>query len=176
MPPEKPEKPGEPEKPEKSPKRKSGKAAEEEEADPKRLKEAEEQKALKKRFAAAVAKATSLKAYVWRTSQAAQDLLALVGNSPEWSWCNNDHLLSNLRSALLAVEGCKKSNSFWQAWTVVEENDFATHLRKRFEAEAVVAEVTKGQSEDAGSLKTLVDRAQKEVSTPKRMQASRCSD
>lgn len=140
------------------------------EQDPKRFKEEEEEKALKKRFAAAISKANALKAAVLKSSQAGADVLTLVAQNPEWAWCNNEALLAGLREAMAAVGTYKKSNAFWKAWTV-EENLFA-YARKHFAMDYVIAQVTQAEAGEH-SLKDLHDRVVKETGTLKRMQASR---
>ena len=125
----------------------------------------------KKNLQAALRKASALKLDVSKATQAGLDTLTLVANNADWSWCNNDDLLGPIRRCLLLMGNWKKSNKFWQAWTV--EDNLPVYSRKHFKPDQVIAAITEARNDVPGGLKCLADTLHKETIKLKRMQASK---
>jgi hypothetical protein len=125
----------------------------------------------KKNMQAALRKAAVLKLDVSKATQAGGDILTLVAQNKDWSWCNCDALLGGVRHCLREVGEWKKSSKFWQAWTV--EDNLGAYCRKHFEPEQVIAAIAKAHADGDDSLRGLTDRLQKETLMLKRMQASK---
>jgi hypothetical protein len=121
---------------------------------------------------AALRKASSLKLDVSKATQAV-DILTLVAQNEDWSWCNCDTLLAPVRRCLSLVEDWKQSTKFWEAWTV---EDIAAITQ----AEQVIAAITQAHRDDEDSLRTLTDRLHSNTiklkHQLKRMQASKNLD
>jgi hypothetical protein len=123
---------------------------------------------------AALRKASSLKLDVSKATQAV-DILTLVAQNEDWSWCNCDTLLAPVRRCLILVEDWKQSTKFWEAWTV--EDNLGAYCRKHFKPEQVIAAITQAhRDDDEDSLRKLTDRLQSNTTKLKRMQASKNQD
>jgi hypothetical protein len=65
----------------------------------------------KKNMQAALRKAAVLKLEVSKATQAGNDILTLVAQNEDWSWCNCDALLAPVRRCLILVEDWKNPPS-----------------------------------------------------------------
>ena len=136
---------------------------------------ATDEETLKKHLQAALRKASALKLDVSKATQAGLDILTLVANNPDWTWCNNDALLGPIRRCLQMMGDWKKSTKFWQAWTV--EDNLAACCKKHFKPEQVIAAITQAHTdENDDCLRKLTDRLQSNTIKLKRMQASKNQD
>jgi hypothetical protein len=122
---------------------------------------------------AAIRKAkNSLKLDVSKATQAV-DILTLVAQNEDWSWCNCDTLLAPVRRCLILVEDWKQSTKFWEAWTA-EDSAAIT------QAEQVMAAITQAARDDEDSLRKITDRLHSNTiklkHQLKRMQASKNLD
>ena len=110
---------------------------------------------------------TTLKQREEQINQRSLRLLEAVREQPEYSWANNDVMLTPLRTARENLQQFTHSDPFWSNWAIKE--DWGVWAKKEYKEETIKAAV------DAGKpvLQRLLDAVETESATLKRMHSSR---